>query len=157
LVAGTARSGVSEVLESLVKDLSGTRWAAVGTEEPWAAYRTEIGRVRISADIVLHLIAVRAEKRFWPMWQQCLPIAHGALLLVPPIKEALTHSQAFLKARETLAPELPIQVLTSIDLNQAVYKTIGLDASQVSTGSADDQAVRLAAVDRVLLRWLDTH
>jgi len=158
LVAGVARSGVSSVLQWLVKDLSGARWAAVGTEEPWAAYRTEIGRVRVSSQVVLHLIAVRAEKRFWPMWEKCLPIAHGVLLLlVPTTKEALTHCRAFLNAVETLTPGLPTHAITPTDPDDLIYKVTELDASQVSTGSFDEQGVRLTAMDCVLRRWLDAQ
>jgi hypothetical protein len=158
LLAGVARAGVSNMLEYLVKDLSTARWAAVGTEEPWAAYRTEIGRVRISPDVVLHLIAVRAEKRFWPMWEQCLPLGHGVLLLLaPPTKDALAHCQAFLNAREVLAPELPVQGLVPDESHAIVSAMTGLDASQVSAGSPEDQTLRLTAVDRLLQRWLDAH
>lgn len=157
LVAGVSHSGANDLLEALVKDLSGARWAAVGTEERWAAYRTEIGRVRISPDLVLHLIAVRAEKRFWSMWEQCLPIAHGLLLIIPPAKEALAHCQALLKARDTLAPGLPVQALAGMESDSLIYKLAGLDPSQVTIGSTDDQTTRLSVVDRVLQRWLDTH
>lgn len=158
LVAGLGRSGASELLESLVHDLSGARWAAVGTEEPWAAYRTEIGRVRISADVVLHLITVRSEKRFWPVWERCLPLVQGVLLLlIPRTKEALEHYHAFLKARDTLAPSLPVRALTPDQPDDLLYRVTGLDATQISHGSPDDKTVRLKAVAQLLHTWIDTH
>lgn len=158
LIAGVTRSGASEVLQSLVKDLSGSRWAAVGTEEPWAAYRTEIGRVWISQEVVLHLIAVRAEKRFWPVWEQYLPSAQGVLLLLlPSTKDVLGHCQAFLKARHTLAPELPVHALAAKEPDRPTKSLTGLKDSDITVGSPDDQAVRFAAVNRLLQQWLDAH
>jgi DNA-binding response OmpR family regulator len=158
LVAGVARSGVSEMLEALVRDLSGSRWAAVGTEEPWAAYRTEVGRVRISPAVVLHLIAVRAEKRFWPLWERCLPTAHGILLLVlPATKGTAEHCSAFLKAQEILAPGLSVHALTAEHSEDLTLNALGLAAEQISRGSPEDRTIRLTAVNRVLQQWLNTH
>jgi len=158
LVAGVAQSGASEVLQSFVKDLAATRWAALGTEEPWTAYRTEIGRIRISPQFVLHLIVVRAEKRFWPVWEQCLPTAHGILLLlIPATKDALGHCQAFLKARETLAPGVPVQALAEKEAGGPAKHLTGLSNSDITFGSPDEEAVRLAAVNRLLQQWLESH
>jgi len=158
LIVGVTPSGASEVLQSLVKDLSGSRWAAVGTEELWAAYRTEIGRVWISQEVVLHLITVRAEKRFWPVWEQCLPNAQGVLLLLfPPTKEVLGHCQAFLKARHTFAPELPVHALATKEADVPTKNLTGLKDFDITVGSPDDQAVRFAAVNRLLQQWLEVH
>lgn len=156
LVAGMARSGASELIQHLLQDLSRSRWVAVGIEEAWARYKTEVGRVRISRDTVLHLIAVRSEKRFWPVWEQCLPGALGVLLLVDPASHtALDHTKAFLKARDTLAPTLPVQALLPPQTNPIALS--GLRASDLSVGSLDDPALRLHALDHVLQQWLSTN
>ncbi len=166
LVVGIARSGKSELIQQLVKDLSGSRWAAVGIEEPRAKYRIDVGRVRISRDTVLHLVSVRAEKRFWPVWEQCLPGALAAILLVgSATEETLRHLQAFLKAKGTLAPALPVQVLLSADgpVNgeskagddpTTISKALGVPAPDVSSGNIQDQTVRLTLLDRLLQQAL---
>ena len=116
----------------------------------------------ISRGTVLHLIAVRAEKRFWPMWEQCLPGALGAILLMNSASEdTLRHLQAFLKARDTLAPALPVQVLLSTDGSgngeskagadpATIGKALGVPASDVSSGHILDQTLRLTLLDRLL-------
>ena len=166
LVVGVAQSGKSELIQQLVKDLSRSRWAAVGIEEPQAKYRIDVGRVRISQGTVLHLIAVRAEKRFWPVWEQCLPGTLAAILLVDSgTEETLRHLQAFLKARGTLAPTLPVQVLLSPDspgngeskaVNDPamVTKVLGVPASDVLSGHLQDQSLRLTLLDRLLQQAL---
>lgn len=166
LVVGVARSGKSELIQQLVKDLSGSRWAAVGIEEPRAKYRIDVGRVRISQGTVLHVLAVRAEKRFWPMWEQCLPGAFAAILLVgSATEETLRHLQAFLKARDTLAPALPVQVLLSADGSEngeskagadpaTIGKALGVLAADVSSGQIQDQTLRLTLLDRLLQQAL---
>lgn len=75
LIVGVVGSGKSELIEYLVKDLSPSHWAAVGIEEPGPEAPTNFGLVRLSPETVLHLIAVRAEKRFRSLWEQCLPEA----------------------------------------------------------------------------------
>jgi DNA-binding response OmpR family regulator len=158
LIVGVGRSGASTVLQSLVKNLSGSRWAAIGTEEPWAACRTEIGRVRISPQAVLHLIVIRAEKRFWTVWEQCLPYAHGVLLLTAPhIKEALTHCQAFIKARDTLAPGLPVHALIKGGAEVSRYPLSDIPATDMSAGSLEDPVLLRQALSHVLRQWLATH
>ncbi len=166
LMVGIARSGKSELIQQLVKDLSGSRWAAVGIEEPRAKYRIDVGRIRISRDTVLHLVSVRAEKRFWPVWEQCLPGALAAILLVgSATEESLRHLQAFLKAKGTLAQALPVQVLLSADGSAnreskaaddptTIGKALGVPASDVSSGNIQDQTVRLTLLDRLLQQAL---
>ncbi|MGH2397711.1 MAG: response regulator [bacterium] len=166
LVVGIARSGKSELIQQLVKDLAGSRWAAVGIEEPRAKYRIDVGRVMISRGTVLHLVAVRAEKRFWPMWEQCLPGALAAILLMNSASaETQRHLQAFLKAKGTLAPALPVQVLLSADgpVNgeskagadpTTIGKALGVLASDVSSGRIQDQTLRLTLLDRLLQQAL---
>jgi DNA-binding response OmpR family regulator len=158
LVAGVAQSGASECLQSLVGDLSMARWAALGREEAWAAYRTEIGRVRVSPRLVLHLIAVRTEKRFQPLWEQCLASAHGVLLLLAPhTHEAYTHCRAFLKARDTLAPGVPVQALVPTGGGGPPEPITGLSDADVTAGTADEETVRLTAFNRLLQQWLEGH
>ncbi len=156
LVAGVARSGASELVQNLLQDLSRSRWVALGVEEASAQHKTEVGQVRISRHAVLYLIAIRAEKRFWPLWEQCLPGALGVLLTVDPAsRAALDHAKAFLKARDTLAPTLPVQALLPPTANTVELPR--LRASDLSVGSLDDPALRLTALDHVLRQWLGTN
>ncbi|MBI4401426.1 MAG: response regulator [Nitrospirae bacterium] len=158
LIAGVRRSGKSELIQQLVRDLSSSRWAAVGIEESGPKYRTDVGRVRISHGIALHLIAVRAEKRFWNVWEECFRGAVGAIVLVNLSTEALGHLQAFMKARETLAPWLPVHALLQVPAPTATLPDLlGLSASNTSSGSLQDQAFRLNALDDVLQQWLAAH
>ncbi len=153
LVVGVARSGKSELIQRLVSDLSGSRWTATGVEEPQARYRTDFGRVMISRDTVLHLIAVRAEKRYWPVWEQLLPGALGAIVLVNSGADASkNHVRAFLKARHTLTPNLPLQVLVSQEASPEDWPE--LEASDRITGSLQDHSVRLTLLDRLLQQCL---
>lgn len=159
LVMGVAKSGKSELIQNLIKDLSGSRWTAVGVEEPQATYRTEFGRVMISRETVLHLIAVRAEKRFWPIWEQLLPGALGAIVLVnpgsePSLAQVRAHIRAFLKARKLLAPTLPLQVLMAREGPGEGFSE--LEPSDVTAGSIQDRTVRLALLDRLLQQCLST-
>lgn len=156
LVVGVAHSGKSELIEHLLKDLSQSRWVAVGVEEAWERYKTEVGRVRVSRETVLHLIAVRAEKRFWPLWEQCLPGSLGVLLLVDPASRmALGHARAFLKARDTLAPGLPVQAL--LPAHAPPVELPGLQAADLSVGLLDDPVLRQQALDRLLQQWLSAN
>ncbi len=153
LVVGVARSGKSELIQRLVSDLSGSRWTATGVEEPQARYRTDFGRVMISRDTVLHLIAVRAEKRYWPVWEQLLPGALGAIVLVNSGADASkNHVRAFLKARHTLTPNLPLQVLVSQEASPEDWPE--LEASDRITGSLQVHSVRLTLLDRLLQQCL---
>ncbi|HXF94071.1 MAG TPA: response regulator [Nitrospiraceae bacterium] len=166
LVVGAAKSGKSELIQGLVHDLSGSRWAALGSEEGKELYRIDVGRVRISPGVALHLLAVRIEKRFWSVWEQCLPGSVGAIVLIGrPHDELLGHLQAFLRAREALVPALPVQILLSgphpadrqgrAGADELLAAELpGLDPSDIRPGLLQDQAVRLAVLDRVLDRWL---
>ncbi|MEW6542271.1 MAG: response regulator [Nitrospirota bacterium] len=154
LVAGVRRSGKSELIHALVKDLSSSRWAAVGVEEPQPNHRIDVGRIRISPKTVLHLVAVRTEKRFWSVWEQYLPEATGLLLLVDPASgDSLVHTQAFLKAREALAPDLPVHALMPSKAADKAF--LHLPDSAISVGSLSDQTMRLTALDELLQQWLD--
>lgn len=149
LVVGVARSGKSELIQSLVQDLARYRWAAIGTEEPAGRYRTDIGRVRISGHAVLHLIAIRAEKRFRPVWERCLPGSHGAIVLLDPSSEdALGHVRAFLQAKAQLAPDLPVHVLASS--RPGAEALPDFRDSDCSVGSPSQQTLRLSILDRLL-------
>ncbi len=153
LVVGVAKSGKSELIQRLVSDLSGSRWTATGVEEPQARYRTDFGRVMISRDTVLHLIAVRAEKRYWPVWEQLLPGALGAIVLVNSGADGpKNHVRAFLKARHTLTPNLPLQVLVSQEVSSEDW--LELEASDRITGSVQEHSARLTLLDRLLQQCL---
>lgn len=156
LVVGVARSGKSELIQNLVKDLSRFRWAAIGTEEPGVQYRTDVGRVRISRQVVLHLIAIRAEKRFRPVWEHCLPESHAAIVLLDPgSRDALDHIRVFLQAKAQLAPDFPIHVLASSQ--PRIEDLSGLRDSDLSIGSPHEQALRLSILDRLLQQRLVPH
>ena len=88
--------------------------------------------------------------------------ALAAILLMDSASEdTLRHLQAFLKARDTLAPALPVQVLLSADGPgngeskpgadpATIGKTLGVLASDVSSGQIRDQTLRLTLLDRLL-------
>jgi DNA-binding response OmpR family regulator len=163
LVVGVAHSGKSAFIEGLVRDFSAaSRWAAIGIEEPAGAYRTDFGRVRVSSATVLHLIAVRAEKRFFGLWEEYLPRALAAIVLCDPASDpVLGHVRAFLQARRTLTPALPAHVMFSSGVPGddatpgAVAGLPGIGAGDRSWGLPSDQTARLQALDGVLKRWLD--
>lgn len=156
LVVGTLGTGKSELIQLLVDDLSSSRWAAVGADESNREQHTDFGLVRLSSESMLHLLSVRAEKRFRPLWEQCLPAALGAILLINPAMEGeLSHVQAFLKARQTVAPSLPLRALV-VNASQ-VPDLPRLAASDCSIGSLDDQSLRLSLLDHVLEQWFNAH
>lgn len=158
LIVGIRHSGKSELIQHLVRDLSPSRWVAVGVEETGKHYRTDVGRVRISSTTALHLIAVRAEKRFWKVWEECLPGATGAIVLIRQGSDAVDHVQAFLKARAAMAPRLPVHALLLAPMSTGDLPELpGLQPSERSLGSLTDQAFRLNAVDAVLKQWLSIH
>lgn len=151
LVVGVTGAGADALIQGVIGDLAGSRWAAVGTEEPAADHRADFGRILIAPGHVLHLVAVRGERRFWPVWEQYLPQARAALLLLNPAdREAVAHLEAFLRARQTLAPTLPLQALLLADAGQAALP--GLAPDDQAVGSPEDQAARLTALDRLLDR-----
>jgi DNA-binding response OmpR family regulator len=156
LVIGTLGAGKSELIQSLVDDLSSSRWAAVGADEAGREQHTDFGLVRLSSETMLHLLSVRAEKRFRPLWEQCLPSALGAIVLINPSMEGeLSHIQAFLKARQAVAPSLPLHALV---INAPHTPDLpGLTKSDYSIGSIDDQSLRLGLLNHILEQWFHAH
>jgi DNA-binding response OmpR family regulator len=163
LIAGVRRSGKSELIHGLVKDLSHARWAAVGIEQSTATHVTDFGRVRTSQHTVLHLIAVRAEKRFWPLWEQCLPGAHGILLLIHPHSAVtLDHLRSFLRARQALAPMIPLRAILSTpggqeptDAEATLVANLEADLGvEISIGDLASEAFRLEVLERLLQQSL---
>ena len=156
LVAGTLGTGKSELIQLLVDDLSSSRWAAVGANEATREQHTDFGLVRLSSDTMLHLLSVRAEKRFRSLWEQCLPAALGTILLInPSVEGELSHIQAFLKARQAVAPSLPLHALI---VNAADVPDVpGLTESDCSIGALDDQALRLNLLNHILEQWFNAH
>lgn len=162
VVAGVEQSGTGDFVRSLVSDLSPSRWAVTGTERLKGLLPAEMGCVRISSRVVLHLLAIRAEKRFRALWEQCLPEAIGIIVLTPGHpSDAEQHLMAFLEARNDLAPTTPVQVLVeNREQGADAYAaglTIGrlatwsgLHASALSSGWIHDQAVRLDVVGGLL-------
>lgn len=156
LVVGTLGTGKSELIQSLVNDLSSSRWAAVGADEANRQQHTDFGLVRLSSETTLHLLSVRAEKRFRPFWEQCLPTALGAILLINPSMEGeLSHIHAFLKARQAVAPSLPLHAL--VVNARHVPELPELAESDCSIGSIDDQPLRLNLLNRLLEQWFHSH
>jgi DNA-binding response OmpR family regulator len=156
LVVGTLGTGKSELIQSLVDDLSSSRWAAIGADEANREQHTDFGLVRLSSETMLHLLSVRAEKRFRPLWDQCLPTALGAILLINPSMEGeLSHIQAFLKARQAVAPSLPLHALV---VNAPHVPDLpGLAESECSIGSIGDQPLRLSLLNHILEQWFHSH
>ncbi|WP_447977548.1 response regulator [Candidatus Nitrospira bockiana] len=153
LIAGTAGAGKSEFICGLIRDLSPSCWSATGSDEPQTDGRTDFGLIRVSDDTVLHLVAVRAEKRFRPLWEHSLPSAVGIIVLAGPSGESeLSHLQTFLKARSALAPSLPVHVI--LPKAEDLSHFPGLAAADISIGSIEDRSVRLAAFTRLLDQWL---
>lgn len=162
VVAGVAKSGARDLIRNLVTDLSDSRWTVIGTERFQRMLPAETGCVRISSRVILHMVAIRAEKRFRSLWEQCLPGAVGVILLAPDsLAEADSHLLAFLKAREHLSPAVAVHVLvekrerTAEDYAGNLTKTrlttwSGLPSSALSCGPIQDQAVRLNALGSLL-------
>jgi len=149
LVVGTIGTGKSELIHALVEDLSVSRWAADGAKEATGEQHTDFGLIRLSADTTLHFLSVRAEKRFRSIWEQCLPTALGAIVLVNPAMEGeLGHIQTFLNARQEFAPSLPVHVIV-VNADTLPHLT-GVSESDCSLGSLDDQQFRLSILSHVV-------
>ena len=153
LVAGVTGAGNSELIQYLVDDLASCRWDAVGNEGVARQFRADFGLVRLSAEALLCLIAVRAEKRFRSLWDKYLPQALGIILLVTSrIPGCMDHIHTFLKAREALDPTIPLHAFVS---NPEIAVTLpGLDGFDMSSRSIHDQTLRLHILDRLLEQWL---
>jgi DNA-binding response OmpR family regulator/signal recognition particle receptor subunit beta len=156
LIVGLRRSGKSDLIHGLVKDLSRARWAAMGIEQATAKHVTDFGRVRTSHNTVLHLIAVRAEKRFWPMWEQCLPGAIGAIFLVnPPSPTTIEHLRAFLRSKDLRAPTIPVHAIVASTTDEAADGVALQDIDvEVSTGSLESQTLRMEVLEQLLQKAL---
>lgn len=149
LVVGTIGIGKSELIHALVEDLSTSRWAAVGAQEPNEQQHADFGLIRLSPATTVHLLSVRAEKRFRSLWEQCLPTASGALLLIHPgAANQLSHVSAFLTAKQELASSLPMHaVIVNADFLPSLP---GLSESNCSIGSLDDREFRLNVLSCML-------
>lgn len=166
VVAGVAKSDTGDLIRHLVADLSSARWAMTGTESMQPLLPAEMGCVRISSRVLLHFVAIRAEKRFRSLWEQCLPGAIGIILLTPSHSvETESHLLAFLEARNELAPAVAIHVLVAnpehagddyaASLTKGRLATwSGLHAADLSLGSIQDQAVRLNVLGHLLRQCL---
>jgi len=160
LVVGTAATATSDLIQALVTDLSPSRWAALGSHEAHLSYRPEIGRVRLSARTALHLAAVRGERRFWSVWEQCVPGSVGAIVVLPGLAETdRAHLRGFLSARDLIEPGLPV-VVSVPELNEGEERgtTIGeheMGPSQflgvtIIAGPLAEQPVRLKILSRLV-------
>ena len=160
LVVGTAAAATSDLIQALVMDLSPARWAALETKGPHLSYRQEIGRVRLSARTALHLAAVRGERRFWSVWEQCVPGSVGAIVVLPGLSETdRAHLRGFLSARDIIEPGMPV-VVSVPELNEGEERgdTIGehgtgpsqLPEVTIIAGPLAEQPVRLNLLSRLL-------
>jgi DNA-binding response OmpR family regulator len=149
LVVGTAAAATNDLIQALVMDLSPARWAALEIQEPHLSYRQEIGRVRLSARTVLHLAAVRGERRFWSVWEQCVPGSIGAIVVLPGLSEPdRAHLRSFLSARDIIEPGMPVVV--SVPTAALEAGPSPLPVVTIVAGSLDEQPVRLQILSRLL-------
>ena len=159
LVVGTAAASTSDLIQALVMDLSPARWAALETQEP-LSYRQEIGRVRLSARTALHLAAVRGERRFWSVWEECVPGSVGAIVVLPGLSESdRAHLRGFLSARDIIEPGMPVvvsvPVLNEGEKREEFMGERGVEPTQlpevtIVAGPLAEQAVRLRILSRLL-------
>ncbi len=148
-VAGVSGAGPHDLIHGLVGDLSQTHWTALGTETSRTAKPVEFGRVALSSQAVLHLIAIRAEKRFRSLMAECVLQAIGVMVLLDPLDPAAAHHiRAFLRGLHTLAPALPVQVILTQEGPAELLPS--LSAGQITRGSVESQTVRLEGLSRLL-------
>ena len=169
LVVGTATAPTAELIRLLVADVSGSKWAALERNESPDAPQTEIGRVRLTADLALHLIAVRGEQRFWPVWEQYLPESIGAIFLLPARSDWEQASlRSYLVARDIIAPSMPVLLSLPEKSSDGVASdgpsidALAADLSreralEIVVGSQQDQMVRATLLTRLLHLWQSLH
>jgi signal recognition particle receptor subunit beta len=163
LIVGTATAKTDELIGALVGDLSGMRWAALEHDESSSPSPAEIGRVRLSAQLALHVIAMRGEQRFWPVWEEYLPESIGTIFVLPSLSEwEQTSLRSFLIARDIIAPAMPIVVSAPARLAGSAADEADLDithetGAQLIVGSLTEQWIRLDLLSHLLERWLIRH
>lgn len=166
LVMGDAGAATGELIHGLVMDLSGSKWAALERQDSPDTSQHEIGRVRLSSQLALHLVAVRGEQRFWPVWEEYLPESIGAIFVLAGQSEKERAAlRSYLIARDIIAPSMPVVIsLPATDPSDAgadqdaadslLADMSGERAPEIVPGSLTQQPVRLKLLSRLLQRWL---
>ncbi|HEX2055516.1 MAG TPA: response regulator, partial [Nitrospiraceae bacterium] len=166
LVVGTAAAATGELIHGLVTDLSGSKWAALERQEQPGVSQMEVGRVRLSARLALHLVAVRGERRFWPIWEVYLPESIGTIFMLNGLSEAERAGlRSYLIGRDIIAPSMPVVISlppvepgeapADQDAAQALLAGIPADRTpELIPGAHSLQPIRLRLLTRLLQRWL---
>jgi CheY-like chemotaxis protein len=166
LVVGTAATPAGELIHGLVADLSGSKWAALEREDQPGTSQMDIGRVRLSADLALHLVAVRGEQRFWPVWEEYLPESIGTIFMLNGLSEPERAGlRSYLIGRDIIAPSMPVVISlppvapaeATPDQDSAEALLVGIPAERVPElipGAHTLQPIRLRLLSRLLQRWL---
>ena len=166
LVVGTAAAASGELIHGLVMDLSGSKWAALERPDSTDTSQAEIGRVRLSAQLALHLVAVRGEQRFWPVWEEYLPESIGTICVLAGLSEGERASlRSYLIARDIIAPAMPVVIslppvepgAATADQDSAEALVAGMPAErtpELIPGAPALQPIRLRLLSRLLHQWL---
>ncbi|HJR78128.1 MAG TPA: response regulator [Nitrospiraceae bacterium] len=166
LVVGTAAAATGELIHGLVTDLSGSKWAALELQDQSGVSQMDIGRVRLSAQLALHLVAVRGEQRFWPVWEEYLPDSIGAIFMLNGLSESERAGlRSYLIGRDIIAPSMPVVISlppvepagSTADHESAETLLAGIPAErtpELILGARTLQPIRLLLLSRLLQRWL---
>jgi hypothetical protein len=165
LVVGTAATAPGDLINGLVSDLSGSKWAALERQEQPGVSQMDIGRVRLSPQLALHLVAVRGEQRFWPVWEEYLPESTGTIFMLSGLSEMERASlRSYLIGRDIIAPSMPIVIslppvepaaTADHDLAETLFAGIPAErAPELIPGALTLQPIRLRLLSRLLQRWL---
>ena len=166
LVVGDAMAATGEMIQGLVIDLSGSKWAALERQDSPDTSQHEIGRVRLSSQLALHLVAVRGEQRFWPVWEEYLPESIGTIFVLTGQSEKERAAlRSYLIARDIFAPSMPVVVslppipsdAVPAERETAASLLAGMAAEhtpEIIPGSAAQQTIRLRLLSRLLQQWL---
>ena len=165
LVVGTAAASTGELIQSLVMDLSGSKWAALERQDQPGASQADIGRVRLSPQLALHLVAVRGEQRFWPIWEEYLPESIGTIFMLTGLTEPERAGlRSYLIGRDIIAPSMPVVISlppvesgATADQDSAEALVAGIPAErtpELIPGAPTLQPIRLRLLSRLLQRWL---
>jgi CheY-like chemotaxis protein len=165
LVVGTVAGPAGELIQGLVMDLSGSKWAALERQDHAGVSQMEIGRIRLSARLALHLVAVRGEQRFWPIWEEYLPESIGTIFMLNGMsEEERAGLRSYLIARDNIAPSMPVVVsLPPVEPAETAGERdsetpfAGIPADrrpELIPGAYTLAPIRLRLLSRLLQRWL---
>jgi hypothetical protein len=120
----------------------------------------------LSAQLALHLVAVRGEQRFWPVWEEYLPESIGAIFLLTGLSEGERASlRSYLIARDIIAPAMPVVIslppvepgAATADQDSAEALVAGMPPErtpELIPGAPSLQPIRLRLLSRLLQQWL---